>query len=135
MGYTGKAVTFIIVACATMASGTSHRKIACKVPANADSCYWVHGRLAAYNGAPSFRLWKIGTHRLLGIYSGPKVRDAGDNEHPEFPHSIEGRLKPFDTSIVADFEVCPLEEEKPNTMQAACIESAKNIVVQELNQH
>ena len=135
MGYTRKVVTFTIVACATMVSGTSHRKVPCKTYANAASCYWVHGRLAAYNGPPSLRLWKIGTHRLMGIYSGPNARDAKDNQHPELPHSIEDRLKPFDTSIVADFEVCPLEEEKPNTMQAACIESAKNIVVQELNQH
>jgi len=32
--------------------------------------------------------------------------------------------------IFANFEVCPLEAEKPGTMQAACIESAKNIVVE-----
>jgi hypothetical protein len=27
--------------------------------------------------------------------------------------------------------VCPLEPEKPNVMQAACIESAKNIFVED----
>jgi len=32
--------------------------------------------------------------------------------------------------VYADFEVCPLEPEKPGAMQAACIESAKNIVVE-----
>jgi len=32
--------------------------------------------------------------------------------------------------IFANFEVCPLEPEKPGAMQAACIESAKNIVVE-----
>jgi hypothetical protein len=31
--------------------------------------------------------------------------------------------------MFADFEICPLEPEKPQTMQAACIDSAKNIVM------
>jgi hypothetical protein len=31
--------------------------------------------------------------------------------------------------MFGDFEVCPLEPEKPHTMQASCVESAKNIVI------
>ena len=31
--------------------------------------------------------------------------------------------------VYADFEVCPLEDQKPEAMQAACIESAKNITI------
>jgi hypothetical protein len=72
---------------------------------------------------------------MLGIYSGPSVDRFGlDSEGPEFPANIsrEFRLSkmdvPYDVQISADFEVCPLEPEKPGTMQAACIESAKNIV-------
>jgi hypothetical protein len=26
----------------------------------------VHGRLMYYNGTPSFRVWVVGTNRLLG---------------------------------------------------------------------
>jgi hypothetical protein len=33
--------------------------------------------------------------------------------------------------IYADFEVCPLEPEKPGVMQAACIESAKDIDIEQ----
>jgi hypothetical protein len=80
-------------------------------------------------------LWKIGTHRLLGIYSGPSVDLYGvDNESPEIPLNISERFGrsehlpfPYDVRIFADFEVCPLESEIPGTMQAACIESAKRI--------
>jgi hypothetical protein len=36
---------------------------------------------------------------------------------------------PWPNEVFADFEVCPLESEKQDSMQAACIESAKNIVV------
>jgi hypothetical protein len=109
---------------------TSKRTIQCKTPANAASCYRTHGRLGFYNGTPAFRLWKVGTHRLLGIYSGPSVDRYGEgNEHPEFPANVERVFKPSENRIFADFEVCPLQPEHAGAMQAACIE-AKNIVVE-----
>lgn len=113
----------------------------CKTASDAASCYWMHGRLAVANGNPSYRLWKIGTHRLLGIYSGPLTfnhrrenRYALDNEVPELPADVEEAMRrsgagAWPNTIYADFEVCPLEEQRPDSMQAACIESAKNIVV------
>jgi hypothetical protein len=30
-------------------------------------CFWVRGRLSAANGNPTFRIWPIGTHRMLGV--------------------------------------------------------------------
>lgn len=111
---------------------TYKRKIPCKTPANASSCYWAHGRLGFGNGTPAYRLWKIGTDRLLGIYSGPSVDRYGlDNENPEFPSEIQRRFDPLKNRIFADFEICPMEREREGVMQAACIESAKNIVAQE----
>ncbi len=116
------------------ASDASKRKIPCKTPAIAASCYWIHGRLAAYNGTPEIRLWKIGTSRLLGIYSGPSVdRRSLDNENPGLPANIQERFVFFSNWIFADFEVCPLEPERRGWMQAACVESAKNIRVEEFN--
>ena len=112
------------------------RKYVCKTPKLAPSCYWTHGQLKFWEGTPSLRLWKIGTKRILGIYSGPETYPGdldGDNEHPELPANIQARLKPFANQIYADFEVCPLEPEKPKTMQAACIEAAKNIVVDDFS--
>jgi hypothetical protein len=107
------------------------RSIPCKTPANAASCYWTHGRLRMGNGTPAPRLWKIGTSRLLGIYSGPSVDRFGlDNEAPEFPPNVERNLDSYNNVIFADFEVCPLEPEKPGSMQAACIEDAKNLLVE-----
>lgn len=33
------------------------------------ACFVVHGRLTGpYNGDPTFRIWRIGTHRMLGVY-------------------------------------------------------------------
>jgi hypothetical protein len=108
------------------------RKIPCKTSNNEKSCYWTHGRLVAGNGTPSLRLWPIGTKHLLGIYSGPSVdRHSLDNENPELPANLMLKFKPFENRVYADFEVCPLETARPGSMQAACVETAKNIVVEE----
>ena len=113
----------------------SHREYACKTPEIATSCYWTHGRLGANNGTPAFRLWKVGTSRLLGIYSGPEAfkrrYELLDNEHPDFPENIKRRFIPLKNRVFADFEVCPLEPERTGVMQAVCIESATNVVVVE----
>jgi hypothetical protein len=59
-----------------------------------------------------------------------------DNEGPEFPPNVDEKLwdsvkknSPWPNTLYGDFEVCPLEPERPDSMQAACIESAKNIVI------
>jgi hypothetical protein len=80
---------------------------------------------------------------LLGIFSGPSSYHGPwadttpplDNEDPEFPANVFRTFKTqqefgLSDRIYADFEVCPLEPEKPGVMQAACIESAKNIFVE-----
>jgi hypothetical protein len=83
---------------------------------------------------PAYRLWKIGTHHLLGIYSGPSVwrgdRLAIDNENPEFPPNVGRLIHSGSVQVFGDFEICPLESERPGSMQAACIESAKNPFLQ-----
>ncbi len=114
----------------------SKRKIPCKTPENAATCYWTHGRITVGNGNPSFRMWKIGTKRLLGIFSGPSVshdRLSPDQEHPELPAIVEQIWKPrlgvF--PLYGDFEVCPLAPEHPGAMRPVCVESAKNLFVEQ----
>ena len=133
----------LVLACAKMLgeSKSSERTIPCKTPEVAPSCYWTHGRLAMGNGNPSYRLWRIGTNRLLGIYSGPvafnsrwKSKYALDNEGPQLPSNVDEELwrgvnGPWPNVVFADFQVCPLNKEKPEVMQSACIESAKNLKV------
>jgi hypothetical protein len=120
-----------------MPSSAEHRKIACKTPEIAASCYMTHGRLAVYNGSVNWRLWKIGTHNLLGIYSGPAAMphryETLDSESPELPANLRAVFDSVDNpvyevEVFADFEVCPLEPYIEGHMQAACIESATHIV-------
>jgi len=126
--------------------GTAQRKVPCKTPEIAPMCYWTRGRLALYNGNPGWRIWKIGTKRILDVYSGPDSEriDPLDNEHPEFPANLDRAYEAeyqrkikakepdaeWPDTVFADFEVCPLEPEHPGWMQSVCIESAKNIFLQ-----
>jgi len=117
----------------------AQRKIPCKTPENASMCYWTRGRLAVYEGWPPWRIWKVGTKRVLAIYSGPstwavlgaRMKDAANPEFPAnlvnaYPRPAKSAIPP---TILADFEICPLDPEQPGVMQHACIESAKNILV------
>ncbi len=125
----------------------SARKIPCKTPENAALCYWTHGRLAVANGNPAFRIWRIGTHRILGVFNGPShfpPLTVADDESPEFPpeldraYEVDNRAHKRATGIMwaipppvfADFEVCPLDPERKGWMQSVCIESARNIFIE-----
>jgi len=114
-------------------------------------CYWTHGRLAVANGNPSFRIWKIGTHRMLGVFNGPshfppRMSSFDDDVfNPELPAELQrayeadnrrlkrekGIMWAVPPPVFADFEICPLEPERKGEMQAVCIESAKNIFIEQ----
>ena len=93
-------------------------------------CLTVHGRLSIYNGNPTLRIWKIGTKRLLGVINGE------DTEAPVVPAELRkaeiSKALTEGSSIYADFEVCPLTEEKAGVMQYVCIDSVTNVVVRKL---
>ena len=75
---------------------------------------------------------EICTKRKLGMFRGPNAEklDPLDNEHPELPKNVERAMRASEYVFVfADFEVCPLEPERPGVKQYARIESAKNIAV------
>lgn len=127
-----------LIAAATVAAArppqeTATRKIPCKTPENASMCYWTRGRVTLGAGTPAYRMWKVGTKRLLGIYSGPSVsRRSIDNEDPEFPANVQRAWQTrVGHALWGDFEVCPLEPERPGWMQAACVEAAKDIFIQD----
>ncbi len=67
-------------------------------------------------------------------FNGQDERYELDNENPELPSNVHHALwqsveGDWPNVIFANFEVCPLNNERPEVMQAACIESAKNIVI------
>jgi hypothetical protein len=86
--------------------------------------FTVHGRLSFYNGTPSFRIWIVGTKRVLGV-------DQSSNEVPSMPQALRDLLKGDDTEVFADFVVEPLTPYEQGVMQTVRVVSASKIVVTE----
>jgi hypothetical protein len=85
----------------------------------------VHGRLSLCNGTPSFRIWIVGTKRMLGI-------DQSGNEVPSMPQALRDLIINGDNrSVFADFVIEPLTPYKQGVMQTVRVVSASKIVVTE----
>ena len=87
----------------------------CKPTPQAGKCFVVRGRLRAYNGNPTFRIWPLGSSRLLG------VTGVNPGETPIMPSDLGVS---FDQDLYADFMVCPFTPEQPGVMRRVCIENA-----------
>ena len=100
-----KALVIILVASRTMA---------------ANPCFWIHGRLSAWNGAPTFRIWRIGTSRILGV--------KGDL----LPPALRTRLPAdsFKANLIGDFRVCPISHDRPGRMRMITIADARHLVAE-----
>lgn len=77
-----------------------------------------------YNGAPSVRIWRVGTKRILGV---SEQRFAVEG-YCNLPPAIANRLA-WESDLFADFVVCPFTREQPGVMQLVCVDSATNILV------
>lgn len=90
---------------------------ACKSdPDIVGACFRVHGRLSAWNGTPTMRIWRVGTKRILG------VRDD------IMPEALTSKMN-WDVEAYGDFELCPFTQQRPEEMQMVCIEAAEHVVV------
>jgi hypothetical protein len=88
---------------------------ACKTdPDIFGACFTVHGRLSAWNGSHSLRIWRVGTKRILGTRDEP----LPENLAKEMGWGVEAW---------GDFVVCPYTKERPGVMQSVCIESADHV--------
>lgn len=79
------------------------------------ACFTVHGRLSAWNGTPSLRIWRVGTNRTLG-----------DHEDWPLPEDLAEGMD-WNVEAWGDFEVCPFAKERPGVMQMVCIQSANHV--------
>ncbi len=90
---------------------------ACKTdPDIVYACFTLHGRLSAWNGSPTFRIWKVGTNRILG-----------DHDDWPLPEELAEHMN-WDVEAWGDFKVCPFTKEQPGIMQMVCIESASQVL-------
>jgi hypothetical protein len=85
-------------------------------------CFMVHGRLSNYLGGPSTRLWRVGSHRMLGVSD-----IYGQAGYRIIPTYLEKLLEDGQTEVWGDYLVCPLTREKSREMQMVCIDSGKHL--------
>jgi hypothetical protein len=92
-----------------------------------DRPFVVHGRLCAYNGAPSLRIWIVGSTRILGV-SAPEGK-----EEEAMPKALSGIFEDgegwFTREFYGDFTVEPLRPDQKGHMRPVRILSVKNLVV------
>lgn len=99
----------------------------------AGPCYQVHGRLFLPNGSPSARIWVIGTKRILGLAAPPDSDGEEAADGIVMPKRVSSQIKDTATQIYADFLVCPFEKDIPGRMRSICVESAKNMIVEDID--
>ena len=92
-------------------------------PALVGRCFTVRGRLSLYNGAPTIRLWRVGTKRMLGVSAS-----YSQEGYSSIPENLESQLN-WENELWGDFLVCPFTRQRPKEMQLICVEEGKNIVV------
>jgi hypothetical protein len=77
-----------------------------------DSTFTFRGRVSAWNGAPTFRIWRVGTNRIVGLRNiCLKEMDLG-------------AWNPYmGTELWADFTVSAVTPQRPGVMQFVCLRS------------
>lgn len=84
-----------------------------------EACFRHHGRLSSQNGV-ALMIWLVGTSRIVRV----------DNELGDLPFSKYLEMtSPEHGYIYGDFDICPLEPDKPGHMRSVCVIGAERLVV------
>jgi hypothetical protein len=117
-------VRLILAAMTAASSARANDGVCAKEPRLAGPCFRLHGVMFAANGTPTFRIWRTGTKRILGVL---------DSEDPAMPKTLHERMlrtgSGFDVRVSADFLVCPYARARKGRMQFVCIERASRVVI------
>jgi hypothetical protein len=87
-------------------------------------CFRIKGRMSLYNGTPTFRIWPIGTKRILGVSEGRFRLDGYEN----LPKDLKNQMS-WDNEMFGDLLVCPFTNDRPGVMRLICVESAENVSI------
>jgi hypothetical protein len=86
-----------------------------------EPCFTHRGRLSGQNGI-AHMIWLIGTKRIVAVY---------DTEIPAMLLKYLDMASPDHSDIYGEFEICPLEPDRPGHMRSACVASATRLVVKD----
>jgi hypothetical protein len=85
-------------------------------------CLSIRGRMSYSNGAPTVRIWKVGSQRMLGVSEGRFKVEGYSN----LPREITARLT-WEVDLFGDFVACPFTRERPGVMQLVCVDAATKL--------
>ena len=92
------------------------------------ACRTVHGRMSLWNGAPTVRIWIVGTRRMLGVRQpNDSLEDLPPNVRRLW--ATHGDAAMWESELFGDFRVCPLAPDRPGHMQPVRLESASRLVL------
>jgi hypothetical protein len=94
--------------------------------AQAEPCRTVHGRMSLANGAPTVRIWVIGTRRMLGVVQ-PHERFDDLPANVRELWSRGGDEAMWATELYGDFRVCPVGPSRPGRMQMVMLSGAQGL--------
>ncbi len=109
---------------ATSTAGAGAASWQCRAQA-VESCFRHRGRLSSQNGI-ALKIWLIGTTRVVGLENGVE----------ELPPPVVRKYLDMTSSdhsyIYGDFDICPLESDKPGHLRRVCVAGMEKLVVQNL---
>jgi hypothetical protein len=88
-----------------------------------EPCFKHHGRLSSQNGI-ALKIWLIGTTRVVAL-------DNDIDVLPPLVYKYINQNSPDLSYIYGDFDICPLESDKPGHMRWVCVVGAEKLVVQD----
>jgi hypothetical protein len=115
------ALCFVLVA--TTASAREPQSV------NVGPCFTVHGRFSIANGTVIFRIWPVGSHRMLAVVES-------DGTYDEFHAPVPKRFASIlaahnrDVVIFGDYRLCPVTRSRPGWMQLVRMIGAKHLVIE-----
>lgn len=119
-----------IAAITTLLAAAAPGKTPCEAsPKIVGKCFRVHGRLNIWQGNPTFRIWRVGTHRIFGVNTAGNDDDESADVLPAevrsaMPIGPDAELN----NVYGDYLVCPFSRSRPGWMQYVCIAKASHVV-------
>jgi hypothetical protein len=94
--------------------------VAAGAPRAPGDCAVVRGRVDLWNGAPTVRMWLVGTNRMLGVANDlpPNVTSLWDTAPDR-----------WEVSIFGDFEVCAITPSRLGVMQSVAVKAAERLTM------
>ena len=86
-----------------------------------EPCFTHRGRLSGQNGI-AYMIWLVGTKRIVGV---------NQTEIPAMLGKYLSMTSPDHRDVFGDFDICPVEPDRPGHIRLVCVAGATRLVVQD----